>query len=106
MKNAHELLQRTEPFPGAETSAAHSQGQLDPTRVIEIFSRRKEMLFSIEKDISAALYDAIRAKVEYENTVMLAMIEDDAQATETRRRLNTTLKAEYFAKKPLDADLV
>ncbi len=95
-----------ERFRGKETREVLPQKQLDPARVEQMFTQRKERLFSIKGDIGAALYEAIRAKVEYENSFLLGVIETDAKIAETRKRLNKTLKAEYFVQKPLDANIL
>jgi len=95
-----------ERFKGKEMRQALPPKQLDPARVEQIFTQRKEMLRSIEMDIGAAFYDAIGAKVDYENRFLLGIIESDAKMTETRKRLNRVIKAEYFVQKPLDVNIL
>lgn len=95
-----------ERFRRKETREVLSQKQLDPARVEQMFTQRKEKLLSIKGDIAPALYEAIRAKVEYENNFLLAVLETDAKMAETMKRLNKTLKAKYFLQKPLDANII
>jgi len=91
---------------GKEKRGALPRKQLDSAHVEQVFARRKEMLLSIKMDISAALYEAISAKVDYENRFLLGIIESDAKMTETRKRLNRVLKSKYFVRKPLDANII
>lgn len=106
MINTSETLRGVERFKAKEARDTLPQNQLDPVRVEQMFTQRKEKLFSIKGDITPVLYEAIRAKVEYENNFLLGVIETDTKMSETRKRLNKTLKAEYFVQKSLDANII
>lgn len=106
MINARETMRPQECFKGKETREAPLQKQRDPARIEQMFMQRKETLLSIKADIAPALYEAIAAKVEYERNFLRGVIETEAKISETRKRLNKTLKAEFFVQKPLDANII
>lgn len=89
-----------------EAQDAHSAVRLTPARAEAIFEERKDMLASARTHIGTALYDALRAKIEYEHTSLLGIIDTDAKVGEERTRLNKVLRAEHFVQKPLEANIV
>ncbi len=106
MNNSNETLRPIERFRGTGRREALPHPQIDPAHVEQVFARRKEMLLSIKLDIGRALFEAISAKVDYENQCLLGIIESDARMTETRKRLNKVLKSEYFVRRPLDTNII
>ncbi len=104
--NTNERLQLPEMSHGTEVRDMLLDTHLTYAGVEHLFKRRKEMLSSIKADIEATLYEALCAKVDYENNSLLKIIESDAKIVDARKRLNKVLKAEYFVQKPLDADIL
>jgi hypothetical protein len=105
MKDSHERLRSTEHFHSSEAHDAAPSTLLTPVQVEQVFRERSESLSSIESDIGTALYDALHAKIAYEKTYLLTVIESNAKVTETKKQLNRILKSEYFVQKPLDTHI-
>jgi hypothetical protein len=85
---------------------AHPIVRLTPPQAEELFDERRDMLASTREHIGAALYEALCAKIEYEHTSLLKMIDADAKVGQERTRLNKVLRSDYFVQKPLEANLV
>lgn len=105
MIHDNEHLRALERFSGKETRATVPEMTIDQTHAHKLLESRKTLLGSIDRDITPALYDALRAKIEYEYSYLLGIIELNAKLTETREHLNKVLKAEYFIRKPLDTNI-
>jgi hypothetical protein len=105
MTNHHERLRPTEHLHSSEAHDATPGASLTPVRVEQVFRQRSESLSSIAANIGSALYEALHAKIAYEKTFLLTVIESNAKVTETKKRLNKTLKSEYFVQKPLDTHI-
>jgi len=86
-------------------STPQKESHLSISAVEEVSAHRKDMLRSIESDILPALRDALVAKLEYERTFLLGIVESDSKASATRKQLNKVLRSEYFVQKPLSADI-
>ncbi|MEK7601494.1 MAG: hypothetical protein AAB480_03130 [Patescibacteria group bacterium] len=96
-------------YPGTASreETQETLAEVHPTyiQMEEVCELRKTMLSSLETDISAPLYEALRTKIQYERDVLLIHIEAETRAANARKKLHMTLKTEYFVKKPLDTDI-
>lgn len=80
--------------------------RLTRARAEQLFKQREKMLSSVKADVGTAFYDALRAKINYENTSLVEIIESDARIMDVRKRLNKVLKSEYFVQKFLDKNIL
>lgn len=67
---------------------------------------RERMLGSIESFISLPLLDALRHKLAYERSKLIAIAETDQARAQERKRMSARLRSEYFVLKPLEVDLL
>lgn len=85
-----------------QSEDASSDSRLTHEHIKTVFIRRREMLSSIEAVIGADFYEAIAAKVEYENNYLLTSFESDEEAREVKKRDIKILNSQYFIHKKLD----
>lgn len=106
MIDTNERLRHAEMLREEEPLEAPSGARLTRARADQMSARRAEMLAAVRGSVTPALYDALRAKVDYERAALFALVERCAHAAKERERRHAELKAEYFTKRPLDADLL
>ncbi|MDE1925088.1 MAG: hypothetical protein KGH79_02825 [Patescibacteria group bacterium] len=106
MISRNEKLRSVERFSAEEEHIENTHRRLDTQDVERLLMRQAEMLLAIEHDVSPAVFDALYAKIEYENRFLLDIIVSDTEATRAKKRLNRTLKADYFIQKHFDANLI
>ncbi|OGG64545.1 hypothetical protein A3C94_02765 [Candidatus Kaiserbacteria bacterium RIFCSPHIGHO2_02_FULL_55_17] len=75
---------------------------LTRAQVEAVSVRRKKMLSTIEADIDARLYGAIRRKIDYESAFLRNLVEADRQALEIKKSAHKILDTQYFIHEPLD----
>lgn len=102
----NEKLRSVEHISPQEEKSVSASGRLDVKSIEQVLNKQAEMLLSIEHDIDSSQFDFLCEKIEYENTVLLKILEIDAQHLQTNKQLNRTLKAEHFTQKRLDANLI
>ncbi len=105
MPDINERLRVFERFSGKEVRIVISETLPDQSHAQKMFSSRRAMLGLLDRDITPAFFDALRAKVEYEYSYLLGIIESNTKLAETKKRLNKVLKTEYFVRKPLDTNI-
>ncbi|MBI5004188.1 hypothetical protein HZC00_03785 [Candidatus Kaiserbacteria bacterium] len=105
MNNPHEHMHHTERFRSDESPQDAPPAGLTLPQAQSVYTERSEMLASIHADISRTLFDALRTKIEYEREFLLSVVESEAKIAAMKKRLNKTLKSEYFVQKPLDTHI-
>lgn len=90
---------------GREHEAA-PESRLARGRLEDIFGMRERMLASLESLIAAPLLDAIRSKLAYERSKLIAIAEADAKRAKELKRMSARLKSEYFTLQRLEVDLL
>jgi hypothetical protein len=104
-REQNERLHGTEALrPSHETETPHDDATA-LSQAAAMFDARKDMLASIEADIEPSLFGALADKIEHEYASLVALMEGEAKAIESKRKLDRVLKSEYFTRKRLDLDL-
>lgn len=101
-----EYIRPSEMISTSVDTEAAPEHRLAPSRLEEVFGMRERMLTSIESQIALPLLDAIRSKLAYERSKLIAIAEADQKRAAERKRMSARLRSEYFVLKPLEVDLL
>ncbi len=103
MIERHETLRPKEIV--AEPNAEMTATPLAVIRAEEMRHIRIDMLHNIRNDIDTALYDRLLTKIEYERALLIALADEESQASAAKKKLDRVLKTEYFTLQRLDHHL-
>lgn len=106
MIRSPEYIQPSEMIATHTEHATEPESRLAPSRLEEIFRMRERMLASIESFVALPLLDAIRSKLAYERSKLIAIAEADEKRAAEKKRMSARLRSEYFVLKPLEVDLL
>ncbi len=86
------------------TGEAQEYAAVTESRASEILRSREEMLVSIRPLIPTALYETLLRKINHEYASFIGIVKEESAVTETRKKMNRTLKSEYFVQKRLETN--
>ncbi len=104
--HTRETLPSREHFTNTAAPATQEKARVSLAHADEIHASRRTMLEGLASKIGSRLFEALSRKVDHERSALVEMIERDAKAAETKRRLDKVLKTEYFTYRKLDTNLL